>query len=87
MSDRTKFQGRCFVRADGYRYMTTYFDVMPPSVRERARNSPFNLCAACISDESNRFNHLPDREHRLLAAIISMEDQIRAEDQRFLLLS
>ena len=62
-----------------------YFDSLPLSVRQRLRNSPFNLCPACLVTE-----FLPEvqrhseysRESALLAAIEIMELQLRRDATR-----
>ena len=51
MSDtRQRFQGKCFVALEGKDFMYVY-DNMPTSVRERLKNSPFNICPACVMTE------------------------------------
>jgi len=65
--------------------MEVYFDSLPLSVRQRLRNSPFNLCPACSVTE-----FLPEvqrhskysRESALLAAIEIMELQLRRDATR-----
>lgn len=45
--DLTKPQSVCFQGTDGWKFMCT-FDKLPEDIRRRVRNSPFNLCAACL---------------------------------------
>jgi hypothetical protein len=44
-----RFQGLCFVSTEGWEHMDL-FDQFPPEIRQRLRDSPFNLCAACVAD-------------------------------------
>lgn len=44
---RQRFQGKCFVAGEGYRWMHNY-DSLPEDIRKRLRDSPFNICAACV---------------------------------------
>ncbi len=59
------FQGMCIVSASGQDTISCY-DEMMPRVRERLRNSRYNLCAACVETQAmkkfhkaaeNRFAH------------------------------
>lgn len=76
MSDRNLFQGKCLLSTEGFRHMPI-FDRFPPLVRERLRNSPFNLCAACVVTAAGASHK--GMLNRLLAAISSMEEAIRRE--------
>lgn len=53
---RLRFQGKCLVGDEGYRYMTDDYDSMPREVRLRLQSSAFNLCAACVWEESHKGN-------------------------------
>jgi len=78
-------QTKCWIATHGWRWMEVYFDSLPLSVRQRLRNSPFNLCPACSVTE-----FLPEvqrhseysRESALLAAIEIMESQLRRDATR-----
>jgi hypothetical protein len=50
------------------------FDMLPPPIRQRLRDSPFNLCAACIAVVG------VDGLERLLPAIETMEAMVRQLD-------
>ncbi len=41
-------QTRCRISNQGHLWMVGWFDNLPPRVRQRLRQSPFNLCAACL---------------------------------------
>jgi len=41
-------QTRCRISNQGHRWMVGWFDDLPPKIRQRLRQSPFNLCAACL---------------------------------------
>jgi hypothetical protein len=51
------------------------FDAFPPDIRQRLRDSPFNLCAACVRNDG-----LSDSEELLLQAIETMEATVRMLD-------
>jgi hypothetical protein len=51
------------------------FDDFPPPIRQRLRDSPFNLCAACVHDDG-----LSDSEESLLHVIETMEATVRMLD-------
>jgi hypothetical protein len=78
-------QVKCLTGDDGHVWIGSY-DRLPPKVRQRLRNSPFNLCAACL--EAFFLPKVPpgySREQALFAAIEDMEAQVRNEmneDQR-----
>jgi hypothetical protein len=59
--------------------MRGYLDTLPLSVRRRLRDSPFNLCPACLVTEflpqTRRRHH--SRERALMAAIELMEAEVR----------
>jgi hypothetical protein len=62
-------------------WMKNYFDTLPPPVRRRLRDSPFNLCPACLVTEfapKVRARH-PEYSGAgaLLAAIEAMETELR----------
>ena len=45
-------QVRCLTADEGHVWMHTY-DELPPSVRRRLAESPFNLCPACMAIEAH----------------------------------
>jgi len=67
-------QDICWESTEGRKWMTYYFDKWPPEVRERLRNSPYNICAACID------NRLIDTDNDYFQAIKYLEDKIRKEE-------
>jgi hypothetical protein len=68
---RERFQGLCLIKDEGWKYMDL-FDDLSPDIRQRLRDSPFNLCAACIVSEGS--------DDRLLPAIEMMEAAVRMLD-------
>jgi hypothetical protein len=72
---RQRFQGLCLVSDEGWKFMCDNFDDFPPKIRQRLRNSPFNLCAACVYNDG-----LSDSEESLLHAIETMEATVRMLD-------
>jgi hypothetical protein len=50
------------------------FDDFPPHIRQRLRDSPYNLCAKCILEAAGFSSY------ELLRAIEKMEAAIREED-------
>jgi hypothetical protein len=74
-------QTKCWIATSGHIWMNAYFDTLPLSVRRRLRNSPFNLCPACLVTEfmpKVRLRH-PGYSHEkaLLAGIEMMEAELR----------
>lgn len=78
-------QTSCLVAEKGWMWMGR-FDDMPVSIRQRMRDSRFNLCAACVSeeawdlirDDSGEYT-VPNPELRhYLQAIRNVEAQIEA---------
>jgi hypothetical protein len=74
-------QTYCLHATGGHLWMKDYFDVLPRVVRQRLRNSPFNLCAWCLEievlPEVRRQHPNWSREKLLLAAVEMMEVQVR----------
>jgi hypothetical protein len=76
----------CLIATGGHLWMRGYFDILPASVRRRLRESPHNLCPACLVTEvlpevQARHPGYP-REKALLAAIEAMESRCRKGLQR-----
>lgn len=70
---RESEQTNCLINEAGWQYMAI-FDGFPPETREMLRNSPFNLCAACVGDVLH---------HNLAADVISkMEHKIRCMEEK-----
>jgi hypothetical protein len=83
MEASNKFQGLCLVAVEGYRLMEHY-DYLPPMVRKRLQDSPFNLCPACVMElTAERASKLRARQldpQFYLHAIETMENMIRCEE-------
>lgn len=55
MEQRADLEGRqvkCLIASEGHLWMRGYFDRLPPAVRHRLAESPFNICAACMDIEA-----------------------------------
>ena len=78
-------QTYCLIATGGHMWMKGYFDNLPVAVRERLRQSPFNLCPACLQTEvlPKVQRQYRSRERALFASIEVMERQVfRAERVR-----
>ena len=74
------YQGLCLVAAQGRLYMHNY-DALPAPVRNRLKNSPFNICAACVYQlAENQSTDPAITEAEFMAAIAQMERQILCEE-------
>jgi hypothetical protein len=51
-ADRDGKQVKCLIASGGHLWMRGYFDRLPAAVRRRLAESPFNLCAACLTEEA-----------------------------------
>lgn len=80
MSNRLIFQGKCLQSTNGATWMVSHFDGMPSSIRRRLRESPFNLCAACVGDLAlaKVMRNSMGMEKAYLSSINEMEEMIRA---------
>ena len=81
-SDAGINQTKCWIATAGHLWMEHFFDDLPVAVRRRLRNSPFNLCPACLVTEfmpKVRTKH-PGYSHEraLLVAIETMEAELRS---------
>jgi len=57
MERRADFEDRqvkCLIASGGHLWMRGYFDRLPAAVRRRLAESPFNICAACVTEEAQR---------------------------------
>jgi hypothetical protein len=52
-------QVKCLIASAGHLWMRHYFDRLPPAVRGRLRESPFNICPACMDEEARRIAAQP----------------------------
>jgi hypothetical protein len=70
----------CLTANAGHVWIHVY-DTLPAPVRRRLRNSPFNLCAACLEayvlPEVQAKHRSWSREKALLAGIEVMESKMR----------
>lgn len=82
---RQRFQGKCYRSSEGWQWMNTSYDTLPPIVRARLQSSDMNICAACVWEEAREIdskiehysidlNPIP-----FLAVIDKIENAIRAE--------
>jgi hypothetical protein len=71
-------QVRCWIGDEGHVWIH-YYDELPPAVRRRLRQSPFNLCPACLVCTFLPQVRTPrlTREKALFAAIEIMEAAVR----------
>jgi hypothetical protein len=84
-TNETKLQVKCLIGDEGHIWIKDY-DALPPVVRQRLRNSPFNLCAACLMmfvlPEVQRKHPNYTDNKAIFAAIEIMEIEVRKEDYR-----
>jgi hypothetical protein len=75
-------QVKCLTNDEGHVWIRNY-DELPPAVRQRLRESPYNLCAACLEafvlPEVHRRHPGYTRLKALLSAIELMEAEVRKE--------
>ena len=76
-------QTYCLIATGGHLWMRNYFDRLPQSVRRRLRESPFNICAACLVTEvlpKVQAQHPAySRERLLMIGVEIMEAQVRLQ--------
>jgi hypothetical protein len=74
-------QTRCRISNEGHRWMVGWYDELPPRIRQRLRQSKYNLCAACLVTIYLRKVPKPQRglsrEQALFAAIEIYEREER----------
>lgn len=75
---RQRFQGNCLQSMEGSKFMK-YYDNYPPEVKSRLRESPYNLCVACVDDLAWESGMRGSQKECMIKAIEMMEDMIRAE--------
>jgi len=63
---RQRFQGLCLEAEEGWKHMSSY-DKMPPDIRKRLRESPFNLCPACVIMKDNKMRQIHMMESMIRA--------------------
>jgi len=74
-----RFQGVCLISSQGRFHMHNYDD-FPEPIRNRLQHSPFNICAACVSDEAHRYRFTPDEGIMAYSLVIeAMERKILQE--------
>lgn len=74
---RQRFQGTCLQSTEGFYWMNT-FDALYPEVRERLRNSPFNICTVCVAGMAYKIGGKKSVKIKFMEAITRMEEMIRA---------
>jgi hypothetical protein len=74
-SDPKGRQVKCLTSDEGHVWMPDY-DRLPPAVRLRLAESPFNLCAACVSIEVYRIARRPNL-NTYLTVIEAIERELR----------
>jgi hypothetical protein len=76
-----KEQIHCWISSEGHLWMRGYFDTLPSAVRQRLRQSPFNICPACLvtkfAPKISKIKGSRQPERALFAAIEVMEAQVR----------
>jgi hypothetical protein len=70
-------QVKCLTADEGHVWMPSY-DVLPPAVRRRLAQSPFNICAACMNGEAHRAASKPTVEV-YFAVIEQIEKALRTD--------
>jgi hypothetical protein len=77
-------QVKCLIGDEGHVWIGSY-DTLPPPVRQRLRDSPFNLCAAClvmfVLPKVQRRHPSYSRNKALFAGIEMMEAEVRKEER------
>ena len=85
-SDDDVNQTKCWIQTEGHIWMESYFDTLPRAVRRRLRDSPFNLCAACLvtkfAPQVKSQHREYSREKAFLAGIEMMEAELRKDGKR-----
>jgi hypothetical protein len=78
-------QTYCLIATGGHLWMRGYYDALPVAVRRRLRESPFNICPAClvieVVPEVRRKHPNWSREKLLFAAVELMERKVRAANE------
>jgi hypothetical protein len=79
LTDLEARQVKCLTADAGHIWMPTY-DALPPVVRRRLANSPYNICAACMDIEAHRMGRKPSLA-AYFAAIETIEKQLKATEE------
>ena len=74
-SDPKGRQVKCLTADEGHVWMPD-FDTLPPAVRRRLAESPFNLCAACVDIEAHRVARRPNL-NTYVTVIEAIEEKLR----------
>jgi len=75
-SDPKGRQVKCLTSDEGHVWMPNY-DRLPPAVRRRLAESPFNLCAACVDIEAHRAARSKPSLNTYFAVIRALEGKLR----------
>jgi hypothetical protein len=85
MEERSSLEGRqlkCLIASEGHRWMKSYFDELPPVVRQRLAESDHNICAACMAIEVWERTGSKPRIGDYFAMIESIEKKLTQEQQK-----
>jgi hypothetical protein len=73
-------QVKCLTADEGHVWMPSY-DRLPPAVRRRLAQSPFNICAACMAIEARRAASKPTVEV-YFAVIEAIERRLQPKEEQ-----
>jgi hypothetical protein len=82
LTDLEARQVKCLTADAGHIWMPNY-DRLPPAVRRRLADSPFNICAACMDIEAHRTIRTGRKPSlaAYFAAIETIETQLKAAEE------
>jgi hypothetical protein len=67
-------QVKCLIASEEHAWMNSHFDKLPKAVRRRLAESAFNICSACLYEETHKIVGRPT-----LANYFSMIERIERE--------
>ena len=70
---------RCLTNDAGHVWIR-YYDRLPPAVRRRLAESPFNICAACLEGEAQQRGEGKPSVATYLATIRDVERKLKDHD-------
>jgi hypothetical protein len=79
MEQRADLDGRqvkCLIASEGHTWMRSYFDRLPSPVRRRLANSAHNICAACVTEETQRATQMRRLKRPTLSIYFAVIDAI-----------
>jgi hypothetical protein len=77
-ADQKDRQVKCLIASGGHLWMKDYYDELPPVVRRRLAQSPFNICAACMMIEAQSAGRPTVASY--LSLIQEIERKLRCEE-------